>query len=121
MTDCWTSLGNSQADMSLNDKIAVIAQVTQGSNPIINAKVVAHIQRDGYSQPQEISLTDSGAGSDNVANDGIYSRYFTSFYTGTSANTRYTLKCFVESTNTSMINKGFSDARQYQPTPEYPL
>merc|ERR1719193_2106439 len=58
MTKCWTSMGNNMADMSKNDKIAVIAQVTQGSNPVVGAQVVARIQKDGGSQPIEISLRD---------------------------------------------------------------
>ena len=114
MTNCWTSLGTTQADMSLNEKIVVIAQVTQGSNPVIGAEVVALIQKDGVSKPIEISLKDSGSGADNVANDGLYSRYFTVFDTKTSANTRYSLKCVVKGTPESKINKGFEHIQDYR-------
>merc|ERR1711937_529910 len=82
--------------------------VTQGSNPVVGAQVVARIQKEGGSQPIEISLRDAGFGSDIVANDGLYSRYFTNFDTSTPNITRYTLDCYVKSTNGSMINKGSS-------------
>ena len=41
----------------------------------------------------ELDLFDNGSGSDFVANDGIYSRYFTK-YNGKGA--RYSVKCQIE-------------------------
>ena len=111
MTNCWSSVGNSQADLSSgNTKIAINAKVLQGSNPVIGAKVVAYIERDGADAPVEIPLYDLGSAPDSVANDGVYARYFTRFEPN-SDMTRYTLKCQVESTDGTSINEGFIDAR----------
>ena len=112
MTNCWSSIGNDRADLTNNQKIAVIAKVMQGSNPVIGARVVAYIERDGVDAPIEIPLMDSGSAPDSVANDGLYARYFTSF-DPTADMTRYTLKCQVESTDDSKINQGFLDARRH--------
>ena len=112
MTNCWSSLDNEKADLATGVKVAVIAKVMQGSNPVIGAKVTAYIERDGVSEPLEIPLLDSGSAPDNVANDGLYARYFTTF-TQTAENTRYSLKCQVESTANSNINQGFLDARKF--------
>ena len=111
MTNCWSSIGTEQADLSLNPKVAVIAKVTQGSNPVIGAKVVAYIERDGVDAPIEIPLKDSGSDPDAVANDGLYARYFTTFDPNADM-TRYSLKCQVESTVGSKINQGFIDSRR---------
>lgn len=109
-TYCWTSAGTTQADLA-KGKVAVIAQVLQGTNPVIRAKVKAYMERDGTDSPIEMELLDQGADPDSIKDDGIYSRYFTSFY-NSSAEVRYTLKCQVESTDDSAINQGFLDARR---------
>jgi hypothetical protein len=95
----------------LGTKIAVIAQVLQGSNPVIRAKVKAYIERDGVDTPIEVELFDKGADPDSVRDDGIYSRYFTTF-DPSADEVRYTLKCQVDSTDDSAINQGFLDARK---------
>ena len=110
-TRCWTSAGTQTADLSAGTKIAVIAQVLQGSNPVIRAKVKAYIERDGVPTPLEVELFDQGAAPDNIKDDGIYSRYFTS-YEPSAGEVRYTLKCQVDSTDDSAINQGFLDARR---------
>ena len=110
-TRCWTSTGTEKADLSLGTKVAVIAQVLQGSNPVIRAKVKAYIERDGVDTPVELELFDRGADPDSIKDDGIYSRYFTSFLPS-AAEVRYTLKCQVESTDDSAINQGFLDAQK---------
>ena len=55
-------------------------------------------KEDSNEQPITLDLFDNGSGSDLVANDGIYSRYFTKY----NGNGRYSLKCQV---------KGDSDTR----------
>ena len=111
MTECWTSFGNKKVDLSNPEmKIAVIAKVLQGTNPVIGARVTAYIEREGSPQPIEITLFDQGSEPDSIANDGIYTRYFTSFDPNKD-NTRYSLKCQVEGTDDSSINEGFIDAR----------
>jgi hypothetical protein len=53
----------------------------------------ALIENENQEQALRLDLFDAGSGSDNVANDGIYSRYFTK-YDGN--NGRYTLRCQVK-------------------------
>ena len=113
MTNCWTSLGNSVANMSTNTKIAVIARVLQGTNPVIGARVTAYIESEYNPSPLEISLLDTGSNPDNVANDGVYARYFTTF-DSSKEPVRYSLKCQVEGTDSSQINQGFIDARRHR-------
>jgi len=111
MTRCWTNIGNSKADLANpNQKVYVMSEVLQGTNPVIGAKVVAYIERDDKPEPLEITLLDSGLEPDALANDGLYARYFTSFDPN-KQNTRYTLKCQVESTENSKINEGFLESK----------
>ena len=49
-------------------------------------------REDSNQQPITLDLFDNGGGSDLVANDGIYSRYFTKY----NGNGRYSLKCQVK-------------------------
>ena len=51
------------------------------------------IEREDQNEAIRIDLRDTGAGSDQIANDGIYSRYF-SRYDGFGG--RYTLRCQVK-------------------------
>ena len=53
----------------------------------------ALIQRENTNQQIRLDLFDNGSGSDIVANDGIYSRYFTQY---NGHNGRYSLKCQVK-------------------------
>ena len=48
----------------------------------------ALIETDDQNAPIELGLLDNGSGADDVANDGIYSRYFVGF----EAPGRYTLR-----------------------------
>ncbi|XP_073427610.1 calcium-activated chloride channel regulator 3A-1-like [Dendrobates tinctorius] len=67
--------------------MVIYASVSQGLLPVTGAKVTAMIESEsGISVTTE--LLDNGAGVDLAANDGIYSRYFTSF----TENGRYSLK-----------------------------
>ncbi|XP_072276029.1 calcium-activated chloride channel regulator 1-like isoform X2 [Pyxicephalus adspersus] len=69
----------------------VYATVTQGPAPVLGVKVTAYIEaQDGSITP--LPLLDNGAGADIIKNDGIYSRYFTSY----KQNGRYSLKVRVE-------------------------
>ncbi|KAG9483191.1 hypothetical protein GDO78_009246 [Eleutherodactylus coqui] len=81
-----------QDTINYPNPIVVYATVSQGLLPVINVKVTAIIEAtNGNSETLE--LLDNGAGADIAMNDGIYSRYFTSF----SLNGRYNLKVHVES------------------------
>jgi hypothetical protein len=54
-------------------------------------------------QALEQDLYDNGVGPDLIANDGLYSRYFTQF----DGQTRYLLRCQVEGTDETDVNGGF--------------
>ncbi|XP_036611364.1 calcium-activated chloride channel regulator 1-like [Trichosurus vulpecula] len=74
--------------------MTVYAQVSQGFLPVLGAKVTAVIETEGGLQ-ETLALWDNGAGADTVKNDGIYSRYFTSYH----ENGRYSLKVLVQARN----------------------
>nr|XP_039257971.1 calcium-activated chloride channel regulator 3A-1-like [Styela clava] len=71
----------------------VYAKVTQGLNPVIDARVTAAIAYPDGSTGTPIQLLDRGAAPDIRGNDGIYSRYITGF----SSTGRYSVKVNVES------------------------
>ena len=82
------------------------------------------IEREGQDVAIRIDLRDKGAGSDQIANDGIYSRYF-SRYDGFDG--RYTLRCQVigdddtdfitQKSGTKSISKLNVDSRSYPLNP----
>ncbi|XP_053325133.1 calcium-activated chloride channel regulator 1-like [Spea bombifrons] len=78
---------------SYPNPMIVYAIVTQGLSPVLGATVTAIIEPQ-TGAIQDLQLLDNGAGADILKNDGIYSKYFTSF----SGNGRYNLKVRVEST-----------------------
>ncbi|XP_068095976.1 calcium-activated chloride channel regulator 1-like [Hyperolius riggenbachi] len=73
------------------DPMVVYAVVSQGLLPVKGANVTAIIEPTS-GEPIFLDLLDNGAGADFVKNDGVYSRYFTSFKT----NGRYSLRVRVE-------------------------
>lgn len=81
----------------------ILAKVMQGNNPVIQARVKAYVEIP--SGPVEIlELFDNGASADTTANDGIYSRYFTS----ASVQGRYTVECEIWGDGTAFVNDGFA-------------
>ncbi|XP_043859043.1 calcium-activated chloride channel regulator 1-like [Dromiciops gliroides] len=74
--------------------MTIYAQVSQGFLPVLGANVTAIIEPEQGSQ-ETLALWDNGAGADTVKNDGIYSRYFTSYH----ENGRYSLKVRVQGRN----------------------
>ncbi|XP_063154284.1 calcium-activated chloride channel regulator 1-like [Candoia aspera] len=66
--------------------IIIYAEVSQGLLPVLGANVTATVESDSASE--ELELRDNGLGADIIKNDGIYSRYFTSF----KENGRYSIK-----------------------------
>ncbi|XP_077309103.1 calcium-activated chloride channel regulator 1-like [Lithobates pipiens] len=88
---------NAHMDKDANNypsPMVVYASVHQGFVPVINAKVTAIIEPT-TGAPITLELLDNGSGPDIVKNDGIYSRYLTTF----TVNGRYGLKVRVESTD----------------------
>ncbi|XP_070797176.1 calcium-activated chloride channel regulator 4 [Pituophis catenifer annectens] len=70
--------------------IIIYAEVSQGLLPVLGANVIATIESNIASE--ELELWDTGSGADIIKNDGIYSRYFTSF----RENGRYSIKVHVQ-------------------------
>ncbi|KAM6458584.1 calcium-activated chloride channel regulator 1-like [Liasis olivaceus] len=70
--------------------IIIYAEVSQGFLPVLGANVIATIE--STSGIEELELLDKGSGADIIKNDGIYSRYFTSF----KVNGRYSIKVHVQ-------------------------
>uniref|UniRef100_A0A670YA91 Chloride channel accessory 1 n=1 Tax=Pseudonaja textilis TaxID=8673 RepID=A0A670YA91_PSETE len=70
--------------------IIIYAEVSQGLLPVLGASVTATIE--SKNAREELELWDTGSGADIIKNDGIYSRYFTSF----RDNDRYSIKVHVQ-------------------------
>ena len=126
--DCWAKfVSTNHAGMSNIDSNALYAHVKQGSNPVINAKVVAHLLEDGNPQPLTYYLVDSGAHPDLTANDGLYTGHFITSGINTAGHTRYSLKCHVEGTSNTRVIDGIigvsrnSRSLPNRPSPAYPL
>jgi len=124
LTKCWIATGSQEIDTNVNVKLAVVAQVTQGTKPVIGAKVVAEVERPADTHqnpypPMVLQLEDKGSGADKIKNDGTYSRYFAQF----TGKGRYSVKCQVEGDETTGVNGGFTGGRVYPqvPDPHSPL
>lgn len=57
-----------------------------------------------------LDLMDNGTNADTVADDGVYSRYFT----GATMKGRYTVKCQVVSNDETLISQGFFGSASLQ-------
>ncbi|XP_073499255.1 calcium-activated chloride channel regulator 1-like [Phyllobates terribilis] len=77
------------------DPMIIYASVHQDLLTITNLRMTAIVEAES-GNPMALELLDNGAGADVFKNDGVYSRYFTSF----SQNGRYNLKVHVESKET---------------------
>ncbi|XP_006813357.1 calcium-activated chloride channel regulator 1-like [Saccoglossus kowalevskii] len=75
------------------EKLRLYATVSKGIMPVLNAHVVATVERPSGDSVQLI-MTDNGGGADITKDDGVYSSYFTAF----AGSDRYSVK--VEVTNT---------------------
>jgi len=114
LTKCWIATGGQEIDTSVNVKLAVVGQVTQGTKPVIGANVIAEVERpmdaDGNSYPPMVlNLADNGSGADKIKNDGTYSRYFAQF----TGKGRYSVKCQVAGDENTGVNGGFTGGRVY--------
>uniref|UniRef100_A0A674IQ24 Calcium-activated chloride channel regulator 1-like n=1 Tax=Terrapene triunguis TaxID=2587831 RepID=A0A674IQ24_9SAUR len=71
--------------------MVIYAEVSQGFLPVLGATVMATVEPQTGSAV-ELKLLDDGSGADITKNDGVYSKYFTSF----RGNGRYNLKVRVQ-------------------------
>ncbi|XP_075793242.1 calcium-activated chloride channel regulator 1-like isoform X2 [Pelodiscus sinensis] len=74
--------------------MVIYAEISQGFLPVLGATVMATIEPKSGSA-KNLQLLDDGSGADITKNDGIYSKYFTSF----NGNGRYNLKVHVQGRN----------------------
>ncbi|XP_038270241.2 calcium-activated chloride channel regulator 1-like [Dermochelys coriacea] len=74
--------------------MVIYAEVSQGFLPVLGATVMATVEPQTGSAV-ELKLLDDGSGADITKNDGIYSKYFTSF----KGNGRYNLKVHIQGRN----------------------
>ena len=120
LTKCWIATGGQQLGSELDLKLSVVADVRQGTRPVLGATVRAVVERPsqaGTTYPAvELELFDSGAGADSIKNDGIYARYFT-HYTGQG---RYSVKCQVVGNQDTQVNEGFINGREARAVPMKP-
>ncbi|XP_007116032.2 calcium-activated chloride channel regulator 4 [Physeter macrocephalus] len=72
---------------SFPSPMIVYAEILQGYIPILGANVTAFIESN-TGKIEVLELLDNGAGADSFKNDGVYSRYFTTY----KENGRYSLK-----------------------------
>ncbi|CAL4114423.1 unnamed protein product, partial [Meganyctiphanes norvegica] len=115
-TKSWISYGTTSIDGKPNP-IVVYAQVQQGNNPVVGAKVRAYVtQPDTSVDAIELDLLDNGAGADNMANDGIYSRYLMTTMTG-----RFSVKAQVWDDGNSYISGGFLTSKKQKHAYQHPL
>ncbi|XP_014677148.1 PREDICTED: calcium-activated chloride channel regulator 4A-like [Priapulus caudatus] len=61
------------------EKQALYVAVTKGYNPVINARVIAYIDRPSSTTAFELVVSDNGAGADVNKDDGIYSAFVTDY------------------------------------------
>merc|ERR1712025_449481 len=119
MTKCWIAAGSQEINTEVDVKLAVVAEVSQGTVPVVGAKVKAEIERppDSNGDPQppmELDLMDNGSGADKIKNDGTYARYFSRF----TGQGRYSVKCQVVGDEETGTNGGFIGERVYPQNPQ---
>merc|ERR1711971_469223 len=120
MTRCWISTGSEDIDTTTDIKLAVVAEVVQGSKPVVGAKVEASVERPPANStgdplpPILLQLLDNGSGADKIKKDGTYTRYFAK-YTGKG---RYSVKCQVSGDDETGVNDGFTSSRVFPKIPD---
>jgi len=88
-------------------KQILVASVSRGSVPVVNANVVATVSYTDtkVTSTIELSLLDNGAGADLTRDDGIYSAYFVKYEAG-YMNARYGVTVKVNNQATSTYSPG---------------
>ena len=77
--ESWTSVDHTGVN-ALETPVVLYARLVRDASPVLNASVVAMVERPGGAGPVEVELRDTGTGyPDITAGDGVYSAYFTQF------------------------------------------
>ncbi|KAI9559825.1 hypothetical protein GHT06_013832 [Daphnia sinensis] len=100
-TRCWVPNGADIKDAN-NNRIRIHAEVWKGSSPVLGATVQAFLVKPN-DESEILDLLDNGVNADTVADDGVYSRY----YTSATLQGRYTVKCQVVSNSATAAGLGF--------------
>ncbi|KAM9129918.1 calcium-activated chloride channel regulator 1-like [Pangshura tecta] len=85
--------------------MVIYAEVSQGFLPVLGAIVMATVESQNGSAV-ELKFLDDGSGADIMKNDGIYSKYFTSF----KGNGRYNLKVHIQG-RSQTVRLGYRPSR----------
>ncbi|XP_044882979.1 calcium-activated chloride channel regulator 1-like [Mauremys mutica] len=90
--------------------MVIYAEVSQGFLPVLGATVMATVEPQTGSAV-ELKLLDDGSGADITKNDGIYSKFFTSF----KGNGRYNLKVRVQGNDKTVRRRRRQSRALYVP------
>ncbi|XP_070557434.1 calcium-activated chloride channel regulator 4A-like [Ptychodera flava] len=81
-------------------KVLIYADLNQGHSPVLNAEVIATIERPSPHSNLQLQLFDTGRGADVTKDDGVYSAYFIDFVDATcSTACRYNIKVTANDTD----------------------
>merc|ERR1711892_966859 len=117
ISKCWIATGSQSLNTGVDVKIAVVAEVSQGSKPVLGAIVVAEVEiPTGLDPPITFSLSDNGAGADKIKNDGTYSRYFANY----KGSGRFNVKCQVQGDRYTSANGGYTGGSRVYPQDHQP-
>ncbi|XP_070557435.1 calcium-activated chloride channel regulator 1-like [Ptychodera flava] len=80
--------------------VIIYADLNQGHSPVLNAEVIATIERPSPYSNVELYLLDRGLGADVTKDDGVYSAYFIDFVDATCTTAcRYNIKVAANDTD----------------------
>ncbi|XP_070557437.1 calcium-activated chloride channel regulator 2-like [Ptychodera flava] len=80
--------------------VIIYADLNQGHSPVLNAEVIATIERPRPHSNVELYLLDRGLGADVTKDDGVYSAYFIDFVDATCTTAcRYNIKVAANDTD----------------------
>ncbi|KAL8587151.1 hypothetical protein ACOMHN_026119 [Nucella lapillus] len=87
---------NNTVSFDAKQKITLFAELVQGRSPVLNADIVAVIERP-QSAPLRVGLHDNGMGSDIIRDDGVYAAYVMAG--DMKGNGRYNIKVLAQGEN----------------------
>ncbi|XP_070559169.1 calcium-activated chloride channel regulator 4A-like [Ptychodera flava] len=86
--------------------VTIYADVKQGHSPVLNAHVIAAIERPSPLTTVELQLFDTGTGADITKDDGVYSGYFVEFVEAScSTACRYSIQVTANDTEGNAISR----------------
>ncbi|XP_002731426.1 calcium-activated chloride channel regulator 1-like [Saccoglossus kowalevskii] len=102
--------------------VIIYAHLRQGHTPIMQAKVIATVERPSPHSPVDLQLSDNGSGADITKDDGTYSAYFVDFVESTCTTCYYSIQVAADDNGGaavfSLTIKGGAMPRNYYQIPE---